>query len=232
VNPRFAVLNPCSKRWADLQGEGRERYCETCKTPVYDYSQYSAEEWDQVWQENGGKVCGLLCNESPEPPRSRRAILAGALLSFVSPLFAQDGRVRIRVTDETGVVIPFATCSLLDKAGKATKTVQTNEVGEALWVELPTGASKFSINRAGFREAIVTVMVMGGGERTVDVTLRIGANIGEVVTVSAEPRDARPDPLVEQILSRQLTITEPQPAITQPDAAKKNRHGFWRKARH
>src|SRR5579862_1965377 len=118
MSSRFTIANPCSKKWTDLPGDGRERYCDACRKSVHAIAEYSREERDQIWRNSCGQVCAFLSGESVPVPRSRRAILAGALLTAISPLMAQAGRVRIRVIDKNGGAIPTAMASLLDAGGK------------------------------------------------------------------------------------------------------------------
>ena len=137
LRSRFVIANACSKQWTDLRGDGRERYCEACRTSVHAIAQYSREEWDQIWRNAAGRVCASISGESAPVPRSRRAILAGALLKAVSPLMAQAGRVRIRVTDASGAVITKAWASLLGADGKPIREAHANEAGEIILTDLP-----------------------------------------------------------------------------------------------
>jgi hypothetical protein len=101
MHGNFAILNPCAKNWSDLEGEDRARFCATCKTHVHLIADYSPIEWKKVWADSNGHVCGFL-GDSLVPQRGRRAILVGALLTTVSPLFAASGRVKFRVIDPAG----------------------------------------------------------------------------------------------------------------------------------
>lgn len=185
VGPRFSIPNPCQKTWADLRGDGRERYCETCRTSVHAVEQYSQDEWAKLWRESDGHVCGLLCKESPPEPRSRRAVLAGALLTAISPLMAQAGRVRIRVTDPAGTVIPGARVSLLGPDNTPTRTEQTDERGEIVFADLPVGDCRLAVAVIGFSTRRLTVPVRGGDELKVEAVLQVGF-VGEVVTVTQD----------------------------------------------
>jgi hypothetical protein len=185
VSSRLAIPNPCQKRWTDLQGDGRQRYCDTCRTPVHAMELYSQQEWDQVWRESNGRVCGLLCEESPAEPRSRRAVLVGALLTAISPLLAQAGRVRIRVTDPTGAAVSAARASLLGPDNKPTRTERANEKGEIVFVDLPFGDSHFAVDCMGFQTSRLTATVKNGDEEQIETTLQVGM-VGEFVTVRKE----------------------------------------------
>jgi len=186
VSSRLVIVNPCPKAWANLAGDGRERYCETCRRSVHAIQQYSREEWDQLWRDSGGRVCGVL-EASPPEPRSRRAVLVGALLTAISPLMAQSGRVRIRVTDATGAVIPVAQACLLGRDDKPIRTAHANEVGEILFADLPLGDCRITVDAPQFIRQIVTTTLQGGDEAKLEVALRVGA-VGEIVTIKAHRR--------------------------------------------
>ena len=141
VSARFAILNPCAKRWTGPGGDGRKRFCDECQTYVHALDQYSVEEFDEL-KRKSGRVCGFLTGESLPEPRSRRAILIGAFLTAISPLMAQSGRLRIRVSDITGAVIPGAEVALLGMDGNALRTENANEQGEFIFSDLPIGNSR------------------------------------------------------------------------------------------
>lgn len=138
MSARFAILNPCAKRWTDLSGDGRKRFCDECQTDVHALDQYSIEEFAEL-KRKSGRVCGFLAGESIPEPRSRRAILIGVFFTAISPLMAQSGRVRILVTDVSGAVIPGAVAFLLAEDGKPTRTAYADEAGEIEFSELPMG---------------------------------------------------------------------------------------------
>jgi hypothetical protein len=149
---------------------------------VHAIEKYSEQEWEEVWKESGGRVCGLLCEELPPQPRSRRAVLLGALLTAISPLMAQSGRVRIMVTDPTGTVIPTAQASLLGSDNKPTRTEHANERGEIVFADLPLGDCRFAVTTIGFATSQVVVTLRNGDEVKIETSLQVGL-VGEFVTV-------------------------------------------------
>lgn len=191
MSARFAILNPCAKRWTDLSGEGRKRFCDECQTDVHALDQYSVEEFAEL-KRKSGRVCGFLAAEPLPEPRSRRAILIGAFLTAISPLMAQSGRVRIRVTDVTGAAIPGAEASLLGGDEKPTRTVKADEAGEIVLTDLPIGDSRLSVKHAGFKNLPLTVTVRNGDEVSVNVKLevsdsRMGGAVEARVTAPPAP---------------------------------------------
>ncbi len=106
--------------------------------------------------------------------RSRRAILVGALLTVVTPLWAQTGRVRIRVIDILGSAIPMATVSLLGADDQPTRTEVANDAGESVWPDLPLGFSRLRVTVRGFNPRLLTVTVTKGEEQMLDARLEVG----------------------------------------------------------
>jgi Carboxypeptidase regulatory-like domain len=182
MREQLAILNPCPKKWSDLEGEGRVRYCGVCRKNVHALDELTARERDQLWLESNGHLCGMLTRTSVEPARSRRAILVGALLTAVSPLLAQSGRVRIRVTDVTGAVVPGATVSLLRADDTASRTLKADQRGEAVFTDLPMGDSRISVTMPGFATLHRTVTIANSDEQRIDARLEVGT-MGEVVLI-------------------------------------------------
>ena len=191
VNSRFAIGSPCPKRWADLHGSGRQRFCDDCQKQVHAIDQYAPEEWNQIWRESGGHVCGLLGGEPAPEPRSRRAVLVGALLAAVSPLLAKTGRLRIRLIDELGSVIAGAEVSLLGARDKPKQTTLTNGIGEAVWSELPMGNCRFSLEAPGFARKVLTATLRNDEELKIETTLVVAATLGDVIFVGKQPAKKR-----------------------------------------
>ena len=188
VSERFAILNPCQKRWSDLSGDGRKRFCDECQTYVHALDQYSSIEFDDLRKESPGRICGLITGESIPQHRSRRAVLVGALLTAVSPLMAQSGRVRIRVTDVTGAIIPNATASLLGEDGSPSRNAESNEAGEIILVDLPIGDLRLTVSSPNFIRLPLTVTVRNSQEVRVDAKLEVGTMVGEVVAIKPKRR--------------------------------------------
>jgi hypothetical protein len=99
----------------------------------------------------------------------------GALLTIASPLFAQSGRVKIRVMDVTGALIPNAKVSLLgDNDNQTLRTVASDAKGEATLLDLPAGNNKLRVAAPGFQSLLLTVATLGESEVTRDAVLQIG----------------------------------------------------------
>jgi hypothetical protein len=181
VNERFTILNPCAKGWSELSGDGRKRFCPECRSYVYALGQYTAKQIAELRREGQGRVCGYLPGTLAAPPRSRRAILVGLLLTAISPLMAKSGRVRFRVTDQTGAMVAGAEISVLDKDGKPRLTLHTDGAGAAVFTNLPIGVLRFTVASPSFHTVSATVTVTNGKEEKVWATLRLGGMLGETV---------------------------------------------------
>lgn len=120
-------------------------------------------------------------------PRSRRAVLVGARLTAISPLMAQTGRVRIRVTDPAGAVVPTAQASLLGPDDKPIRTARANEVGEIVFTDLPLGDARFAVVEQGFRTRRLTALIRNGEEVRVEAAFD-GAFVGEILLVKKRSR--------------------------------------------
>ena len=79
------------------------------------------------------------------------------LLTAISPLMAQAGRLRIRVTDSSGAVIPEAHAALLGPDDEPLQTALANDSGEILLTGLPFGDCRFLITAQGFDRRPLTV---------------------------------------------------------------------------
>lgn len=116
-------------------------------------------------------------------------ILVGALLTAISPLMAQSGRVRIRVIDASGAVISRADVSLLGVDGNPQRRLQTDDIGEVVITDLPMGNSRVRISSPGFDTQPLTVTVRDSDELKVDAKLYVGT-VGTTVFVAPIPVDS------------------------------------------
>jgi uncharacterized surface anchored protein len=99
---------------------------------------------------------------------------------------AQAGRVRIRVKDPTGALMPTAQASLLGPDGKPVRTARADEKGEIVWRDLPFGDCRFAVEAMGFQKRPLMVTVRNGEEVQVETSLDVGF-IGEIVTIKRQP---------------------------------------------
>jgi len=170
-----------------------------------------------------------LVGESPPPSRSRREVLVGVALTAISPLMAQSGRVRIRVTDSSGtLMIPEAEASLMGKDDKPILTAHANEAGEIVLSGLPIGDSRINVSCRGFNNLPLIVTIRNAEELKIDAMLQLGS-VGTIVNV--EPVAPQPPHEDEAPLppSRTIAVPAPPPADTPSPVSpnKKTRKRWW-----
>ncbi len=54
------LANPCSENWGKMQPVAQGRLCGHCQTQVHDMTALSTQEVIELFQKNGGKLCGRL----------------------------------------------------------------------------------------------------------------------------------------------------------------------------
>lgn len=54
------ISSPCPKRWEDLVGDDRIRYCGQCRLNVYNFAVMGQEEIERVVRRTEGRLCGRL----------------------------------------------------------------------------------------------------------------------------------------------------------------------------
>jgi hypothetical protein len=109
------------------------------------------------------------------------------MLTVISPLMAQTGRVRIVVLDPSRALIPKASVELLDKDSNPVRTQLADESGVSRWSELPMGDSKFRVVVPGFKMKPLVVTIKNGDEVVVEAMLEPGAQ-GGVIRVEIPQR--------------------------------------------
>jgi hypothetical protein len=101
------------------------------------------------------------------------------LIALATPLLAQTGALRGRVTDESGAIVPRATVSLNGPGGA--KSATADESGSYAFSALAAGNYVVQASAPGLSQAPVRVSVRDGA-RTLDLVLRV-ASMQEKVTV-------------------------------------------------
>jgi hypothetical protein len=56
----LTVSSPCPKKWADLVGNDRVRFCGDCKLNVYNLAEMSPAEIEALVRRSSGRLCGQL----------------------------------------------------------------------------------------------------------------------------------------------------------------------------
>ena len=114
-------------------------------------------------------------------PCSRRwtdlpgAVMAGVLLTTISPLMAQDGRVRVAVMDATGAGVNGAEVRIGERRLKA------DALGVVSFVGLPVGRVEVVAASPGFKIWRGTFTVLNGAELKVEARLEV--DFGDGLTI-------------------------------------------------
>jgi hypothetical protein len=57
---RVQVASPCTKRWDDMVGDDRRRFCDGCRLNVYNLSAMSRDEAADLVLKSEGRLCGYF----------------------------------------------------------------------------------------------------------------------------------------------------------------------------
>ena len=60
VLDQIRVASPCPKRWEDMVGDDRKRFCDECKLHVYNLSAMTREEATSLVTSAKGRLCGAF----------------------------------------------------------------------------------------------------------------------------------------------------------------------------
>ncbi|WP_265594675.1 hypothetical protein [Haloferula sp. BvORR071] len=97
--PPLQIASPCPKKWTDMSGDAKRRFCEHCQLHVHNLSAMSVRERDQFVAESGGHACiayevrddGSMVTPSRwawlRVPLLRTQQTAAALLAASLPMF-------------------------------------------------------------------------------------------------------------------------------------------------
>ena len=176
----WTIPNPCAKRFADMAGDERRRYCETCGKFVHAVERYSEEELAAL-----GPFCGYIGGTTEGPKQGRGAMLAGALLTPLAPLLAQEGQFVIAVKDATGAGVPYAEVTVGERKVKA------DEAGVASLSGLPVGRQEVRVIVPGFRTWRGVYTIANGAPARVEAVLEVGS-VGGAVYVGTKQRGGAP----------------------------------------
>lgn len=164
------IPEPCSRLWEEFPGDDRRRFCGACGRDVHAVAAYSDGEWADLLKKE--RVCAYWAGEGAAAPRSRRAIVAGAFLTTISPLLAQTGGLLVSVRDASDAPVPSAEVILLC-ADKQERRGRADGQGIVRFTDLPLGDANIRVTSPGF---VIWrgVQRVGSGEGRVAVSLQIG----------------------------------------------------------
>jgi hypothetical protein len=134
------------------------------------------------------------------------ALLLGLAVVFLGALpclpQASTGSVSGTVRDQSGAVIPGASVSLTNTATSVTLRTTTNEAGLYRFPGVVPGPYRVTAEAPGMQrfEASLTVQVQRSA--VVDVTLRVGAAVAQVVVQDVTPLVTVDSPTLGRVLER------------------------------
>ncbi len=114
----------------------------------------------------------------------------------VAPSFAQQtlGTLSGTVTDQTGAAVPNSTITLVDNQTAATRTAQSNAVGNYAFQALPIGTYTLTIVAPGFStEKVTNILVQADRTASLPVKLKAG-EVATSIDVQAAPSLNTTDP--------------------------------------
>jgi hypothetical protein len=109
----------------------------------------------------------------------------GTLLSAISPIVAQAGRVKIIVLDSAKATISKVEVALIGADDKPVRKQITDEHGVSRWADLPMGDTKFRLSFLGFTAKTMTVVIKGSDELSLEIVLEADPTIDVFVTEAA-----------------------------------------------
>ena len=119
------------------------------------------------------------------------AAVAVLCLGSATPLCAQStnsGTLAGVVADPSGAVVNGATVTLTDTATKTSRTVNTNDAGRYIFVDVSPGVYDLSVTKQGFSTSKTQTTVQVGVATTANMSLQVGGSnvVVEVTAVGNE----------------------------------------------
>lgn len=209
------VASPCSADWDQMVGDDRVRFCGQCNLNVFNFSAMTTAQVEELVATHQGRLCGrfyrrtddtVLTQDCPVGFRARVkrvSRVAGGLLyavfsalpataqvpSGAGPIIQVDqvqSGVIVHVIDQTGADLNGARIELLDSSGKTLASGVASEQGQ-LRIQVHSGKYRMQVVVPGFSTYTREVEIPKFRMITENVTLRIGALMGEVVEVKPGP---------------------------------------------
>ena len=116
----LSIRTPCPKRWEELSGDGRRRFCSECSLHVHNAAELTQREARSLVEEATGRVCMRIEYDAQGAPVHRRSRaqrwMQGALAAGAALLAACQGGERASSGGQvTGSPQPVEPPSLMGK---------------------------------------------------------------------------------------------------------------------
>lgn len=208
ANPAFVVLEdihvaaPCSVPWDQMNGDHRIRHCADCHLNVYNISEMTRSEAEQLIRHHEGRLCvrfyrradgTLLTRNCPRGLErlirrvSRIAATVVATAMTVGSAFSQAASsntqqmqenqgntgIDITVLDPSGALIPNAQVYLCRCKDNTRFDVRTDAIGVAHVAGLSPGKYSLEIKARGFKSRRQNIKVQAQKTERVPVMLQV-----------------------------------------------------------
>jgi hypothetical protein len=122
--PKIKIASPCSARWEEMAGDDQCRFCASCQKHVYNFSQLTTEQIQELVRSREGNVCARIYQRTD-----------GTVLTADCPVGAERAwrRMKVLVCSATaGIALCFG--SFFAFGANATKS-RTRSLMEEKWDE-------------------------------------------------------------------------------------------------
>lgn len=152
---QLRIHTPCPRKWEELSGNGRKRFCDSCSLHVHDAAQMKREEAHRLVAESSSRVCmrieldalgrPLYVDTRPTPPSWSRRIARWTLTAAAGLLAAcydcttsgTDSGNGVDPTPQPSKLGQVSTTVLGDVAAPQPPEVPLTVMGEAVADPVP-----------------------------------------------------------------------------------------------
>lgn len=236
---QIRIASLCSADWERMAGDDRVRFCSQCNLNVFNFSEMTTAEVEQLVATTQGRLCGrffrrsdgtMLTQDCPVGFHARFirvSRVAGAALSAAMGLsFAVAQKppatnpsliqienapdgIGVEVVDSTSAVIAGATVRVVDSTGQTRVDGVTTAMGRVKFPGLVDGQYTVEASAPGFRTTRETVAIFKRGGAKIRLILDVAATMGVIVTVDENFRAAPSLAEVDDFLSVPVFPTLP-----------------------
>lgn len=205
------VASPCSADWNKMEGNDRVRFCSACQLNVYNFSAMTEREIRRLIQDHEGRrLCGrlyrrkdgtILTRNCPVGLRAvvrRLSRVAGAILSFMTPVFAaaqpngyvknnvSSAALEVYVIDPQGIAVANAEVSLIQAGSDKPMNGKTDSKGRLRLLRYAGGDYVLKVRSSGFMDFQRHVQLRSGETLSLRTVLMLPGLTG-VITIDDEP---------------------------------------------
>jgi len=188
---QFKIASPCSADWEQMEGNDRVRFCAECQKNVFNLSAMTRRDAEAQLKQTNGNLCArlyrradgkVLTEDCPvglrlKITRAQRRVrwaIAGAL--SLATEWGQEKSPLLSgvVEDPTRAVIPHSEVTALNLESGKKLTVLSDQEGQFRFEGIEAGSYDVTAKMRGFKEFTAKHIVVGDGERKLQIVLQIG----------------------------------------------------------